>query len=176
VSFWVGQSSDPPSSATAKTLVTVPSSAWSVVATTRHFCGMVEVRRLASKYLEKWLVNPALVDQVKLLLQAIADHITEAPSQRRGGAASSSGDDGGGGTGGGRLIASDMHVIHEIVRLRSRLKTSQTEMHRQVRSSPVSFQALSGPIFTTSFPMLSIPHCIRRSWRWHAKGAPSCVS
>ena len=81
------------------------------------------------------------MDQVKLLLQSITENV--ATEDDADGA-----DDGDTGVGqdieantrtgastrirasSGRLIASDMQVVREIVRMRSRLKASQMEMHR----------------------------------------------
>ena len=147
-----GLSSDPPVSQLVKTLTTVPSSVWTVVATIRSFCALPEVRLLASQCLEKWLVNPALVDQVKLLLQSITENVAtdddvdddidtysggrEGEVSTRTGASSDSTRTGASAVSTrtrascGRLIASDMQVVREIVRMRSRLKASQTEMHR----------------------------------------------
>ena len=147
-----GLSSDPPVSQLVKTLTTVPSSIWTVVATIRSFCALPEVRLLASQCLEKWLMNPALVDQVKLLLQSITENVAtdddvdddvntysggregEASTRTRASSESTrtgaSADSTRTRASCGRLIPSDMQVVREIVRMRSRLKASQTEMHR----------------------------------------------
>ena len=98
------------------------SSTSAIVACMSSFCGLPEIRQLASCCLDKWLGNPAIVDLVKSLLCRIADCLEVVSI----GMSSDSVKFGTYET----LSASDMAVVREIVKLRLRLKASQLELYK----------------------------------------------
>ena len=119
-------------------------------------------------------MNPALVDQVKLLLQSITENV--ATDDDADGVADDSGNDGrdgetsartastrtgastGTGASSGRLIASDMQVVREIVRMRSRLKASQMEMHRHAVIGSLDLDHIHHPfLYTLTLPLSLSP-------------------
>lgn len=112
-----------------------------MIATITCFCGLSEIRQLASSSLERWLSNPAIVDHVKKLLCRVAECLQielhpvdskNALELNHNGAAISGDSDRikDGVMSSNRLIPSDMNVVKEIVKLRSKLKPSQIELYR----------------------------------------------
>jgi hypothetical protein len=110
-----------------------------MIASITCFCGLSEIRQLASNSLERWLSNPAIVDHVKKLLGRVAECLEieivsvdsnalehsdsadiSSESNRVNDRVMSS----------NRLISSDMNVVKSIVKLRSKLKPSQIELYR----------------------------------------------
>lgn len=98
---------------------------WSAIATISTFCKIPRIREIASLYLEKWLNNPALTEPVKALVQRLSDcleneTLTHGPTSLDR-----------------SLIVSDMGVVQEIVKLRSKLKASQVEVYNGILAAVI---------------------------------------
>ena len=102
----------------------------SMIETMKTFCHLSSVRLIASKCVDKWILNPALAEQVKDLVR----HLTECLEvlDEKSGSSSS-------GHLSGSLTSSDMSVVESIVMLRSKLKAqSQIEVYRAILISIVN--------------------------------------
>jgi hypothetical protein len=117
---------------------------WTVVATMSSFCSIPEVRKMASLCLDRWLGNPAIVESVRKLVHRIAECLEDEDGRLPSSSADDSAREGtntrtpiqsprmDNDVTEGKLIASDMEVVEEIVRLRSRLKASQIDLYKSI--------------------------------------------
>ena len=106
-----------------------------IVVTMSSFCGLPEIRQLASYCLDRWLGNPAIVDHVKSLLSRMAECLEVISSSGHietfnDCASTSSSSRNTSRQGSETLGESDMNVVKEIVKLRFRLKASQLELYK----------------------------------------------
>ena len=101
------------------TTTSVISGTWTLIVTIRELLGLAEVRSLAVAHLERWLVNPVLFEHVCGLLRHMAACLELVPTRSGEGSGMS-------------LLLSDTVVVEEVVKMKGRIKASQTETYRSI--------------------------------------------
>ena len=106
------------------------SGTWSMIETIKTFCHLSSVRSIASKCVDKWILNPALSDQVKDLVKHLTECLEVLDETGCGDSSEHLS---------GSLTSSDMSVVESIVMLRSKLKAqTQIEVYKAILISIVN--------------------------------------